>query len=535
MDDPSRSSLGDLFRSAIGDVRKSIVVPQIRIGNDAIQTFISGPIDTGNALAFFVETETDDTIGAGIMLVSYDFSEVLETSLSEVGVAGLELTQFSITSGAILFALHDAIEEASYVVDLSIGKIIGLLTSPEIMAVNRTGGNYSVCYHDSTSGHLGPSIGLFSTAGVYSERQKYFSVVEDDISFIAPPLFSDNDYFIPISFGSLTGMMVASGSDPSSISAVTFGAPAPGVLGATESGVLAAVTILGGTSSIAIGSIRRGADAQILFGIDKDLNVLWAKSTKKQESTVTIVINDTASTYRISITGHGSSQSEEVPGNAAGAAATAADLQAQCASSVKAQFTRRTFTVSGNTVTARASNAGILYTWASSVIGGTGTRTITDSKFPLLVSPRARFMRLPPTLAATDTVAIPAGAYGVLVIDAATGEVLGAAITESSLPSVPLFGGTGSIGAAYINDVTYISARSGFPESFGGSGDVDWQVFQFDAIPSNRVIQLEDTDLTATPLTIQAEDFASSNLTLSDITTVGDVDSFDTQATEYIH
>ena len=251
--------------------------------------------------------------------------------------------------------------------------------------------------------------------------------------------------------------------------------------------------------------------------------MLWAKSTRKQESTATIGVNDTASTYRITIGG----QNESVPGNAGGSAATATDLANQCAASVQSQFTLRTFTVSTDTLSIQADDAGILYTFSASVISGTGTITTTNNQFLLPVS----IPDSPTTTAEVNGhLAIPCARYGVLILDVDNGDVVACAVVED-----PPTGSPASDGAAIVNGTTYLCGQSPFPAAFGEDPDSDWQVFRFDAPPNNRTLLLDDVVLSTSAFTILNQQITGVSIEISSLAVVEAEDEFEILETEYTY
>lgn len=90
--------------------------------------------------------------------------------------------------------------------------------------------------------------------------------------------------------------------------------------------------------------------------------------TTAQVTTVTIGVNDVASSYFVTINGKAVGT-----GGQATAALTAASLQSQLAASASPEFREITWTVLNNVVTGTARTAGKPFTLTTSVIGGTGT------------------------------------------------------------------------------------------------------------------------------------------------------------------
>jgi hypothetical protein len=89
-----------------------------------------------------------------------------------------------------------------------------------------------------------------------------------------------------------------------------------------------------------------------------------------QIQTITIGVNDVATTYKATING----KTISVPGNASGASATATDLlNALKAATVPQEFNELVWTVTANIITGTASKPGRPVTLAVSAAGGTGT------------------------------------------------------------------------------------------------------------------------------------------------------------------
>lgn len=128
------------------------------------------------------------------------------------------------------------------------------------------------------------------------------------------------------------------------------------------------------SEGIIVFQANRTVGSAINIGVNSsDLTTAWVKTSKKQTSTATVLVNDAASTYRITISGQ-----TETAGGGADADATAAALHAACAASAQSQFVARTWTVLNNVVTATANVAGVTFTLTVSVVGGTGTMSATN-------------------------------------------------------------------------------------------------------------------------------------------------------------
>jgi len=520
MDDHGRSAVGEFLRSAIGDYRKAVAPTQERIGNELFQSYIIGPVDTGTALAFAIQTNANltgspDIEVVGMMLVAYDFSEVIALHVIEGAVLEDGITQLEMVGDSVRMTSTDEVSEIGFTLDVPSAGDASIISSDRgvISALYEHGGGWTAVFLFTSSG---PGVGAFDSAGVYSDMYVFYKTSLADMVASRVPFYDGASVFMGFSRSTSRGIIKIDASDPANAEAVTFSA----------AGTLGAVTLVGGSSSIVAGLIARGTNSPILFGLNTDLTVAWAKSTKKQESTVTIVVNDTGSTYRITI---GGTQFAQVTGDAGGAAATATALKNACAASVQSQFTARTFTVSGDTVTVQANFPGILYTFSSTVTGGTGTVSTTNNRHAMPAT------LVPTTAQLADPeghLAIPCGPYGVFVIDIDDGALISAAIVEN--PATVQFL---SKGATIIDGVTYLSAQTEFPESFGSSGDQDWQIFRFDEPPDNRTVLFEDVALTVTSYSTVTEEPEPAGFDLDVVTNpvASPLDTFETLETEYVY
>lgn len=525
IDDAGRSALGDLLRSTLGDFRRGIAPPQMRIGNALSQLFIAGPVDTG-ILAFLVESEANfqsnpETIGLGIMYVAYDFSGISFRLIEDFNLVDVSISQIDAIGSSVRFTANNVIDNFSFAVHIpAVGDatFISQSDTQETTAFfTAVYGNYVVAYINTHTG--GPAVGRFDSDGVYIEVQHMYKTTPGDVGLTTVPSFYDG-VSVFMSFGAVgapAGIVKVSASSPALVSAVTLSAP----------GTIQNQTpqILGGNGSTIVGFFNRGSDSPVFYGLGSSgLTLLWAKSTKKQESTVTILVNDTVSTYRITISG----QFVEVAGNAGGAAATAADLKNQCAASGQSQFVKRTFTMAGDTVMVVANDAGILYTFESTVTGGTGTTSTTNDQHLLPVTITSDTAQ---RADADGRLAIPCERYGVLMLDVNNGDVLSAAVVENPPPSI-----LSSAGASIIGGVTYLSSLSEFPESFGPEPDFDWQLFRFETLVNNRSVLLDDVALTISSFAmVTAELTQIPNLPLTEIPVTAPLDAFNTEETEYTY
>jgi len=92
-----------------------------------------------------------------------------------------------------------------------------------------------------------------------------------------------------------------------------------------------------------------------------------------QVDTVQITADDAATTYTLTIGSGNNTAAVSVAGTGTGVNDTAAALQAAAAASTHPYFAAITFTVGTDTITMTAATAGVPFTAASSVAGGTGT------------------------------------------------------------------------------------------------------------------------------------------------------------------
>ncbi|MGH2437496.1 MAG: hypothetical protein ACRDFA_10925 [bacterium] len=512
--------MGDVLMSPLGDFRRGIAPTQIRIGNVLEQHAIAGPVDTGSSLAFFIDTlcniivegEPIEIDVIGVMYLSYDFSTILEFRLIEGGTFGNVVTQLDVIGATVRATfLVDFMLEVPAAGDFIKVMVDGFVTAS---AIYKVGTLYCVVYPAYLSNVA--AVGVYDSDGVYIDVEQYHNVTAGDVVFNNFPFFDSSYVLNGFSKGTSRGVIRVQATDPTAASAVTF--TAPGTISASP-------VLLGGHSSIVAALINRGADSSIFCGINiADLTFAWAKSTKKQESTVTVLVADTASTYRITI----GAQNESVVGNVAGVDATAIDLKNQCAASAQSEFIKRTFTVVGSVVTVRANDAGILYTFSGSVTGGTGQISTINDQHLLPVTISSACTR---RADATGRIAIPCGSYGVLIVDVDNGDVVSVAETENPPTDNPP-----STGAALVGSATYLCGMSNYPEAFGPEPDADWQVCRFDAPPNNRTMLLDDVTLTPSAFTIIAVETPSlTDLIIESIPVAPPLDTFQTLETGYVY
>lgn len=345
--------------------------------------------------------------------------------------------------------------------------------------------------------------------------------------FFAPRCASDGaSYYMFGRFGSsVTEVVVAKilASDFSVVQVVKYTLP-------SGAGTLQPLTdgpciVSGGTVFIHI--TRTGSNEQpVWLGIDtEDLtNVLWSKSAKKQTAEISIGINDSATTYKITI----GVQVESVTGNGGGAAATATDLRNACAASAQTNFLARTWTVDGAIVTGAANHAGITWTTLVSVTGGTGTISAVDAKniHPIVFHGSAS--------AGSDIVLVGHGAggkYGIAKIRSGDGVVLAAALSNEASEAPVAFQSVTAVGADFY--ACGSSGRAG--NRFGSAGDTDLEIIPFSEIPSNNSLLTDDVSWTVTTESLSLTTVTSGFPAISDARTPLQVPSevFQSAASDY--
>lgn len=494
----------------------------MRVGTVLVQNVIAGPVDIGTSLAYAVETEADfgELDGSlGVLYLSYDFSVVLGLRLMKgYSFGDTRPAHIQAIGTALRFTAIDVFNGGSFAMHLPVAGDATVRQMPfgasDMCALYSHGGGYSVLFLNLESG---PGLGVFESDGDYIAAAGVYVTTPSDLGLAHPAPFYDGSYVFA-GFGkspATHGIMRIAAGDPFNAEAVTI----------TAAGTIEfqSMIVLGGNTTRVVYLYQRTGNSPVFFAANTDLSVAWAKSTKKQQSTVTITANDIATTYRITISG----QFEQVAGNAGGAAATATALRNQCAASAQTQFVKRTFTVATDTVTIQANDAGILYTFSASVTGGAGTISTTNDQFLLPVVPLPQYAQ---TADAEGRLAIPCENFGVLIIDVDDGSVLAAAEAEDA-PS-----GVEPVGAAILNGVAYITSYSEYPDAFGPASDIDFQVLRFDSPPTNRTVLLGDVTLTLTSISINAEeDTFPYDITVDTQSITPHLDTFGTAETEYTY
>lgn len=509
-DSHGMSALGERMQSVLDAFRKSVTPSQKHIGTVDIDLPISGVYAVGAEKVMLVESNvTIPSLGfqaalPGLVTLSGDLASILSARFRSLYVIPEDRPSWvSEKDGVIYIETRDDAqalgcrERAFHVAtaDVAMHDFTSELLNHVCVYASGHGSGRVHVYNDG----LDPVILVTQPNGTFVGRHQY----DHTTDFSAQRACYDGAaVFLIGRFSSTTAEIVVikiSLSSFSVLSAKRYTLPA-----GTVAAFLGAAVVDSGVIMLAV--TRATGQQPVRLGINtSDLSVAWAKTTRKQTVAVTVGVNDTATTYRITIAG----QTESALGNATGANATAVDLRAACAASAQSQFTARTWTVSDNVVTGIANVAGITWDTTVSVTGGTGTISRADTKnlYPLVFDSTIWGGH------ASGGAAVLGGSgggfYGIAAIDILTGDVSSAALSNE-------LHGAGGVGLQMITSIdgdVYAVGRTGRAGTiFGSPGVLDVEVIPFSpAVPSN--ISFLDDAITMTVTDEPASNFTETHKT----------------------